>query len=84
MLIKDLFDLDKLINDLIFLYFFLELYFVFNVFKVGDICCALFEYDSFWYRVRILEINKDGMVDLYYVDFGDFGKIFKEKLREFK
>ena len=51
---------------------------------MGDICSAPFEFDSSWYRARIQEINKDGTVDLYYVDFGDSGQISKDKLRELK
>lgn len=84
LLTKDSPDLDKLTNDLTAMYSSSESHAVLNAFKVGDICCAPFEYDSSWYRARILEIRKDGMVDLYYVDFGDSGKISKEKLRELK
>lgn len=53
-------------------------------FQVGDICCAPFEFDSHWYRARILEMNEDGTVELYYVDFGDSGQISKDKLREIR
>ena len=53
-------------------------------FQVGDICCAPFECDSQWYRARILEMNEDGTVELYYVDFGDSGQISKDKLREIR
>ena len=53
-------------------------------FQVGDICCAPFEFDSQWYRARILEMNEDGTVELYYVDFGDSGQISKDKLREIR
>ena len=31
-----------------------------------------------------MEINTDGTVELYYVDFGDSGQISKEKLRELR
>lgn len=57
---------------------------VYLISQVGDICCAPFEFDSSWYRARIQEINEDGTVDLYYVDFGDSGRISKDKLRELK
>ena len=75
---------DKLTEELTSLYAASESQAILNVFKVGDICCAPFEYDSSWYRARVLEIHKDEMVDLFYLDFGDTGKIPKERLRELK
>lgn len=77
-------QLDKLTNDLTSLYSSSESTAVLNAFKVGDVCCAPFEFDSLWYRACILDMNKDGTVELYYLDFGDSGQISKDKLRELK
>ena len=77
-------DLEALTQSLGHLYSGSETDFVLNGFKVGDLCCAPFEFDDSWYRAKILETCEDGMVDLYYVDFGDTGKVRKEKLRQLK
>lgn len=82
LLTKDSPDLDQLTKNLTLLYASSESQAILNSFKVGDICCAPFEYDSSWYRARITEINKEGAVDLYYVDYGDSGRVAKDKLRE--
>ncbi|XP_067035394.1 tudor domain-containing 6-like [Acropora muricata] len=81
---EDSSHLDELTKDLTSLYSSLDSTAVLNAFKVGDICCAPFELDSQWYRARILEMNEDGTVELYYVDFGDSGQISKDKLREIR
>ncbi|XP_064416726.1 tudor and KH domain-containing protein [Latimeria chalumnae] len=48
--------------------------------QVGDIVAAPFAHDSSWYRARVLGFLEDGLVDLYYVDFGDNGVAPLEKL----
>lgn len=84
LLTKDSPDLDQLTKNLTLLYSSSESQAILNSFKVGEICCAPFEYDSSWYRARITEIGEEGLVDLYYVDYGDSGKISIDKLRELK
>ena len=50
--------------------------------KVGNICCAPFDFDKEWYRACIQEINNDRTVSLYYIDFGDSGKQSIDNLRK--
>ncbi|XP_066560943.1 tudor and KH domain-containing protein isoform X2 [Amia ocellicauda] len=47
---------------------------------VGDIVAAPYRQDETWYRARVLDFLPGGLVDLYYVDFGDNGEIPLENL----
>ena len=76
--------LEKLTTDLNHLYGSSAGHAVLNSYSVGDLCCAPFQFDNHWYRAEVLEIFQDGMVDLYYVDYGDTGKVAKENLRELR
>lgn len=46
----------------------------------GDIVAAPFHDDGFWYRAEVLGLSENGMVDLYYVDYGDTWACPKEHL----
>ncbi|KAJ8363627.1 hypothetical protein SKAU_G00124580 [Synaphobranchus kaupii] len=48
---------------------------------VGDIVAAPYRDHGTWNRARVLGILESGLVDLYYVDFGDNGELPPESLR---
>lgn len=48
--------------------------------KVGDIIAAPYRDHNKWNRARVLGVLPSGMVDLYYVDFGDNEELAKERL----
>lgn len=48
---------------------------------VGDIVAAPYRDHGSWNRARVLGILEGGLVDLYYVDFGDNGELPPESLR---
>lgn len=47
-------------------------------------CSAPFAHDDSHYRATVTQINKDGTVGLYYVDYGDSGTVPKYKLRKLR
>ncbi|XP_075889786.1 tudor and KH domain-containing protein isoform X2 [Nelusetta ayraudi] len=47
---------------------------------VGDIVAAPYRDHDKWNRARVLGVLPSGLVDLYYVDFGDNGGLAKESL----
>lgn len=47
---------------------------------VGDIVAAPYRDHSVWNRARVLGVLGSGLVDLYYVDFGDNGELPKDSL----
>ncbi|XP_041671937.1 tudor and KH domain-containing protein isoform X2 [Cheilinus undulatus] len=47
---------------------------------VGDIVAAPYRDHGTWNRARVLEVLSSGLVDLYYVDFGDNGELPRESL----
>ncbi|KAJ8246441.1 hypothetical protein GJAV_G00267830 [Gymnothorax javanicus] len=51
------------------------------VFAVGDIVAAPYRDHGTWNRARVLGVLESGLVDLYYVDFGDNGELPPENLR---
>lgn len=51
---------------------------------VGDIVAAPYREDGTWNRARVLGILGSGLVDLYYVDFGDNGELPREQLRSMR
>uniref|UniRef100_A0A8C1ZHH4 Tudor and KH domain containing n=1 Tax=Cyprinus carpio TaxID=7962 RepID=A0A8C1ZHH4_CYPCA len=51
---------------------------------VGDIVAALYRDHGTWNRARVLGILGSGLVDLYYVDFGDNGELPREHLRSMR
>ncbi|XP_067286380.1 tudor and KH domain-containing protein isoform X2 [Pseudorasbora parva] len=51
---------------------------------VGDIVAAPYRDDGTWNRARVLGILGSGLVDLYYVDFGDNGELPREQLRSMR
>ncbi|KAM4715703.1 tudor and KH domain-containing protein isoform 1-T1 [Anableps anableps] len=48
---------------------------------VGDIVAAPYRHYNSWNRARVLGFLGSGLVDLYYVDFGDNGEISRDSLR---
>ncbi|XP_030630155.1 tudor and KH domain-containing protein [Chanos chanos] len=48
---------------------------------VGDIVAAPYRDFGTWNRARVLGILGSGLVDLYYVDFGDNGELPRDQLR---
>ncbi|XP_016122694.1 tudor and KH domain-containing protein isoform X2 [Sinocyclocheilus grahami] len=51
---------------------------------VGDIVAASYRDHGTWNRARVLGILGSGLVDLYYVDFGDNGELPREHLRSMR
>ncbi|XP_028331245.1 tudor and KH domain-containing protein isoform X2 [Gouania willdenowi] len=51
---------------------------------VGDIVAATYRDHGKWNRARVLGVLSSGLVDLYYVDFGDNGEMPKEALRRMR
>ncbi|XP_007250177.3 tudor and KH domain-containing protein isoform X1 [Astyanax mexicanus] len=47
---------------------------------VGDIVAAPYRDHGTWNRARVLGILSSGLVDLYYVDFGDNGELPRDQL----
>ncbi|KAM7382206.1 hypothetical protein PAMA_012868 [Pampus argenteus] len=47
---------------------------------VGDIVAAPYRDHSSWNRARVLGVLGSGLVDLYYVDFGDNGELPRDSL----
>ncbi|KAF1374301.1 hypothetical protein PFLUV_G00248560 [Perca fluviatilis] len=47
---------------------------------VGDIVAAPYHDHGTWNRARVLGVLASGLVDLYYVDFGDNGELPRESL----
>lgn len=51
---------------------------------VGDIVCAMFDYDSSWYRARIEEVVSDSELEVYFVDFGDNSRVSYDSIRKLR
>ena len=51
---------------------------------VGDIVCALFDHDSSWYRARVEEIISDSEIEVYFVDFGDNGRMTYQQIKKLR
>ncbi|XP_057214124.1 tudor and KH domain-containing protein isoform X1 [Triplophysa rosa] len=51
---------------------------------VGDIVAATYRDYGKWNRARVLGNLNSGLVDLYYVDFGDNGELQREHLRSMR
>ncbi|KAI4897196.1 hypothetical protein NFI96_014897 [Prochilodus magdalenae] len=51
---------------------------------VGDIVAAPYRDHGTWNRARVLGILGSGLVDLYYVDFGDNGELPRDQLRSMR
>lgn len=47
---------------------------------VGDIVAAPYRDHGTWNRARVLGVLGSGLVDLYYVDFGDNGELPRDGL----
>ncbi|XP_076616613.1 tudor and KH domain-containing protein isoform X1 [Chaetodon auriga] len=47
---------------------------------VGDIVAAPYQDHGTWNRARVLGVLSSGLVDLYYVDFGDNGELPRDSL----
>ncbi|XP_074518723.1 tudor and KH domain-containing protein isoform X2 [Halichoeres trimaculatus] len=47
---------------------------------VGDIVAAPYKDHGTWNRARVLGVLSSGLVDLYYVDFGDNGELPRDSL----
>ncbi|CAJ1080554.1 tudor and KH domain-containing protein isoform X1 [Xyrichtys novacula] len=47
---------------------------------VGDIVAAQYRDHGTWNRAKVLGVLSSGLVDLYYVDFGDNGELPRESL----
>ncbi|KAG7507259.1 tudor and KH domain-containing protein isoform X1 [Solea senegalensis] len=51
---------------------------------VGDIVAAPYRDHGLWNRARVLGVLGSGLVDLYYVDFGDNGELPRDNLRRLR
>ncbi|XP_060796172.1 tudor and KH domain-containing protein isoform X2 [Neoarius graeffei] len=51
---------------------------------VGDIVAAPYQDHGTWNRARVLGVMSSGLVDLYYVDFGDSGELPRDQLRSLR
>ncbi|CAL8303564.1 unnamed protein product [Lota lota] len=51
---------------------------------VGDIVAAPYRAHGTWNRARVLGLHGSGLVDLYYVDFGDNQDLPKDSLRSMR
>uniref|UniRef100_A0A8C7ZLK6 Tudor and KH domain containing n=1 Tax=Oryzias sinensis TaxID=183150 RepID=A0A8C7ZLK6_9TELE len=51
---------------------------------VGDIVAAPYRDHSTWNRARVLGVLGSGLVDLYYVDFGDNAELPRDRLRRMR
>lgn len=51
---------------------------------VGDIVAAPYRDHGSWNRARVLGVLSSGLVDLYYVDFGDNGELPRDSLRRMR
>ncbi|XP_008287587.1 tudor and KH domain-containing protein isoform X2 [Stegastes partitus] len=51
---------------------------------VGDIVAATYRDHGTWNRARVLGVLNSGLVDLYYVDFGDNGELPRDSLRRMR
>ena len=51
---------------------------------VGDIVAAPYRDHCTWNRARVLGLHGSGLVDLYYVDFGDNQDLPKDSLRSMR
>ncbi|XP_021420383.2 tudor and KH domain-containing protein isoform X3 [Oncorhynchus mykiss] len=51
---------------------------------VGDIVAAPYRDYGTWNRARVLGVMGSGLVDLYYVDFGDNGELPRDSLRSMR
>lgn len=51
---------------------------------VGDIVAAPYRDHGMWRRARVLGLLGSGLVDLYYVDFGDNGELARDSLRSMR
>ncbi|XP_034165539.1 tudor and KH domain-containing protein isoform X2 [Pangasianodon hypophthalmus] len=51
---------------------------------VGDIVAAPYQDHGTWNRARVLGVLSSGLVDLYYVDFGDNAELPRDQLRSLR
>lgn len=51
---------------------------------MGDIVAAPYRDHQTWNRARVLSGPDLGLVDLYYVDFGDNGELPRDRLRRMR
>ncbi|KAL0984077.1 hypothetical protein UPYG_G00136760 [Umbra pygmaea] len=51
---------------------------------VGDIVAAPYRDHGTWNRAKVLGVLASGLVDLYYVDFGDNGELPRDSLRSMR
>ncbi|XP_061564627.1 tudor and KH domain-containing protein isoform X2 [Cololabis saira] len=51
---------------------------------VGDIVAAPYQNHGTWNRAKVLGVLGSGLVDLYYVDFGDNGELPRDGLRRLR
>lgn len=51
---------------------------------VGDIVAAPYKDLGTWNRARVLGVLGSGLVDLYYVDYGDNGELSRDNLRSMR
>uniref|UniRef100_A0A3B4B5V9 Tudor domain-containing protein n=1 Tax=Periophthalmus magnuspinnatus TaxID=409849 RepID=A0A3B4B5V9_9GOBI len=51
---------------------------------IGDIVAAPYQDHGTWNRARVLGALPSGLVDLYYVDFGDNGELPRDSLRRMR
>ncbi|XP_071942396.1 tudor and KH domain-containing protein-like [Antedon mediterranea] len=52
--------------------------------RIGDIVAAPFQHDDNWYRAKVVGFLDEGLVDVYYVDYGDNGSVHREQLKELR
>ncbi|XP_034425528.1 tudor and KH domain-containing protein isoform X3 [Hippoglossus hippoglossus] len=51
---------------------------------VGDIVASPYQDHGTWNRARVLGVLSSGLVDLYFVDFGDNGELPRDSLRHMR
>uniref|UniRef100_A0A3Q2GPP4 Tudor and KH domain containing n=1 Tax=Cyprinodon variegatus TaxID=28743 RepID=A0A3Q2GPP4_CYPVA len=51
---------------------------------VGDIVAAPYRDNNSWNRAKVLGVLGSGLVDLYYVDYGDNGELSRDRLRSLR
>ncbi|NXX86387.1 TDRD1 protein, partial [Urocolius indicus] len=50
--------------------------------RKGEPCCAFFSGDGNWYRALVRNVNSDGTVKVYFVDYGNVEEVPLNKIRK--
>lgn len=49
--------------------------------KKGTLCAAKFEADNGWYRAKVLQPHKDGVVEVQFMDYGNVEQVHQRDLK---